>query len=84
MLGAGIGFLWYNAHPAELFMGDTGALSLGAALGTIAVIIKQEVLLVIAGGIFVMETFRSSSRCSRSSGAANGSSRWHPYITISS
>lgn len=57
MLGAGIGFLWYNAYPAELFMGDTGSLSLGASLATIAVIIKQEVLLVIAGGIFVMETF---------------------------
>ena len=56
MLGAGIGFLWYNAHPAELFMGDTGSLSLGAALGTIAVIIKQEILLLIVGGIFVMET----------------------------
>ncbi len=56
MLGAGIGFLWYNAHPAELFMGDTGSLSLGAALGTIAVIIKQEILLVIVGGIFVIET----------------------------
>lgn len=57
MLGAGIGFLWYNAYPAELFMGDTGSLSLGASLATIAVIIKQELLLVIAGGIFVMETF---------------------------
>jgi phospho-N-acetylmuramoyl-pentapeptide-transferase len=56
MLGAGIGFLWYNAYPAELFMGDTGSLSLGAALGTIAVMIKQEFLLVIVGGIFVMET----------------------------
>ncbi|MCS7280251.1 MAG: phospho-N-acetylmuramoyl-pentapeptide-transferase [Desulfobacterota bacterium] len=56
MLGAGIGFLWYNAHPAELFMGDTGSLSLGAALGVIAILIKQEILLVIAGGIFVMET----------------------------
>lgn len=55
MLGAGIGFLWYNAYPAELFMGDTGSLSLGAALATIAVVIKQEVLIVIAGGIFVME-----------------------------
>jgi phospho-N-acetylmuramoyl-pentapeptide-transferase len=55
MLGAGIGFLWYNAHPAELFMGDTGSLSLGAGLATIAVIIKQEFLLVIAGGIFVIE-----------------------------
>ncbi|HOP84954.1 MAG TPA: phospho-N-acetylmuramoyl-pentapeptide-transferase [Syntrophorhabdaceae bacterium] len=56
MLGAGIGFLWYNAHPAELFMGDTGSLSLGATLATIAVIIKQEILLVIVGGIFVLET----------------------------
>jgi phospho-N-acetylmuramoyl-pentapeptide-transferase len=56
MLGAGIGFLWYNAYPADLFMGDTGSLALGASLATIAVIIKQEVLLVIAGGIFVMET----------------------------
>lgn len=56
MLGAGVGFLWYNAYPAELFMGDTGSLSLGAGLATIAVIIKQEALLVIAGGIFVMET----------------------------
>jgi phospho-N-acetylmuramoyl-pentapeptide-transferase len=56
MLGAGIGFLWYNAYPAELFMGDTGSLSLGAALGTMALMIKQEFLLVIVGGIFVMET----------------------------
>ncbi|MGD0231049.1 MAG: phospho-N-acetylmuramoyl-pentapeptide-transferase [Syntrophorhabdales bacterium] len=55
MLGAGIGFLWYNAYPAELFMGDTGSLSLGAGLGAIAVMIKQEFLLVIVGGIFVME-----------------------------
>ncbi|HBE45232.1 MAG TPA: phospho-N-acetylmuramoyl-pentapeptide-transferase [Deltaproteobacteria bacterium] len=55
MLGAGIGFLWYNTYPAELFMGDTGSLSLGASLATIAVIIKQEILLVIAGGIFVAE-----------------------------
>ena len=56
MIGAGIGFLWYNTYPAELFMGDTGSLSLGAALATIAVIIKQEILFVIVGGIFVMET----------------------------
>ncbi|MCX7856788.1 MAG: phospho-N-acetylmuramoyl-pentapeptide-transferase [Deltaproteobacteria bacterium] len=56
MLGAGIGFLWYNAYPAELFMGDTGSLSLGAALGVIAILIKQEILLVITGGIFVAET----------------------------
>ncbi len=56
MLGAGIGFLWYNAYPADLFMGDTGSLSLGATLATIAVIIKQELLLLIVGGIFVIET----------------------------
>jgi phospho-N-acetylmuramoyl-pentapeptide-transferase len=56
MLGAGIGFLWYNAYPAELFMGDTGSISLGASLATIAVIIKQEFLLLIVGGIFVIET----------------------------
>ncbi len=56
MLGAGIGFLWYNAYPAELFMGDTGSLALGAGLGAIAVMIKQEFLLVIVGGIFVMES----------------------------
>jgi len=56
MLGAGIGFLWYNTYPAELFMGDTGSLSLGASLAVIAIIIKQEILLVIAGGIFVIET----------------------------
>ena len=55
MLGAGIGFLWYNTYPAELFMGDTGSLSLGAGLATIAVIIKQEFLLVIAVVIFVMD-----------------------------
>jgi phospho-N-acetylmuramoyl-pentapeptide-transferase len=56
ILGAGIGFLWYNSYPAELFMGDTGSLSLGAGLGAIAVMIKQEILLVIVGGIFVLET----------------------------
>ena len=55
LVGASLGFLWYNAHPAEIFMGDVGSLSLGGALGTIAVIIKQEVLLVFVGGIFVLE-----------------------------
>jgi phospho-N-acetylmuramoyl-pentapeptide-transferase len=53
--GAGLGFLWYNAHPAEVFMGDTGALALGGALGTVAILIKQELLLVIVGGLFVLE-----------------------------
>jgi len=55
LVGASLGFLWYNAHPAEVFMGDVGSLSLGGTLGTIAVIIKQEVLLIFVGGIFVVE-----------------------------
>ncbi len=55
LLGAGLGFLWYNAYPAEVFMGDTGSLSLGASLGVVAVLSKQELLLVLAGGIFVVE-----------------------------
>ena len=55
MLGAGLAFLWYNAHPAEVFMGDVGALALGGALGTIAVIVRQEIVLAIMGGIFVVE-----------------------------
>ncbi len=56
MVGAGLGFLWYNTYPAQIFMGDTGSLSLGGALGTIAILTKQEILLAIVGGIFVMET----------------------------
>jgi phospho-N-acetylmuramoyl-pentapeptide-transferase len=55
IVGAGLGFLWYNAYPAEVFMGDTGALALGGALGTVAILIKQELLLVIVGGLFVLE-----------------------------
>ncbi len=55
LVGSGLGFLWFNTYPAQLFMGDVGSLSLGAALGTIAVITKQEILLVIVGGIFVIE-----------------------------
>jgi phospho-N-acetylmuramoyl-pentapeptide-transferase len=56
MAGAGLGFLWFNAYPAEVFMGDVGALALGAALGTIAVIVRQEIVLFIMGGVFVAET----------------------------
>ncbi|HZP03584.1 MAG TPA: phospho-N-acetylmuramoyl-pentapeptide-transferase [Terracidiphilus sp.] len=55
MVGASIGFLWYNAHPAEVFMGDVGSLALGGAIGTIAVIIRQELLLPFIGGIFILE-----------------------------
>ena len=53
--GAGLGFLWFNAYPAEVFMGDVGALALGAALGTVAVVVRQEIVLFIMGGVFVME-----------------------------
>lgn len=56
LIGAGMGFLWYNAPPAAVFMGDTGSLSMGAALGTIAVIVKHELVLAIIGGLFVLET----------------------------
>ncbi|MBN2620127.1 phospho-N-acetylmuramoyl-pentapeptide-transferase [candidate division WOR-3 bacterium] len=55
ILGASLGFLWFNAHPAEVFMGDTGALSLGAILGTAAILIKQEMLLIVVGGVFAIE-----------------------------
>ena len=54
--GSGLGFLWFNTYPAQVFMGDIGALSLGAALGTIAVIARQELVLFIMGGVFVIET----------------------------
>ncbi|MDB6121922.1 MAG: Phospho-N-acetylmuramoyl-pentapeptide-transferase [Pedosphaera sp.] len=55
MVGAGMGFLWYNCHPAQVFMGDTGSLALGGALGIVAVLIHQPLVLIIAGGVFVME-----------------------------
>jgi phospho-N-acetylmuramoyl-pentapeptide-transferase len=55
LIGAGLGFLWFNCHPAQVFMGDTGSLPLGGAFGIIAVLIHQPFVLVIAGGVFVME-----------------------------
>jgi phospho-N-acetylmuramoyl-pentapeptide-transferase len=55
MAGAGLAFLWYNAHPAQIFMGDVGALALGGALGTIAIIVRQEIVLAVMGGVFVAE-----------------------------
>jgi len=55
LVGASLGFLWYNSYPAEIFMGDVGSLALGAALGTVAILIKQEMLLVTVGGVFVLE-----------------------------
>ncbi|MBX7257459.1 MAG: phospho-N-acetylmuramoyl-pentapeptide-transferase [Candidatus Hydrogenedentes bacterium] len=56
MVGAGLGFLWFNSHPAEVFMGDTGSLALGGAIGTMAILTKQELLLIVVGGLFVVET----------------------------
>jgi phospho-N-acetylmuramoyl-pentapeptide-transferase len=56
LVGAGLGFLWFNAYPAMVFMGDVGALALGAALGTLAVLVRQEIVLMIMGGVFVVET----------------------------
>jgi len=56
LVGASLGFLWYNSYPADIFMGDVGSLALGGALGTVAILIKQELLLVIVGGVFVLET----------------------------
>ncbi|MEO8460141.1 MAG: phospho-N-acetylmuramoyl-pentapeptide-transferase [Dokdonella sp.] len=56
LAGAGLGFLWFNAYPAQVFMGDMGALAVGAALGTLAVIVRQEIVLLVMGGVFVMET----------------------------
>lgn len=56
LVGAGLGFLWFNTYPAQIFMGDVGALGLGAALGILAVVVRQELLLIIMGGVFVMET----------------------------
>lgn len=56
LVGAALGFLWFNAHPAEVFMGDTGSLALGGALGTLAIVLKKELLLIIIGGVFVSET----------------------------
>ena len=55
LVGASLGFLWYNSYPADIFMGDVGSLALGGALGTVALLIKQEFVLVIVGGVFVIE-----------------------------
>ena len=55
LVGAAVGFLWFNSHPAEVFMGDTGSLALGGVLGVVSLIIKKEILLVIIGGVFVLE-----------------------------
>ncbi len=71
LLGAALGFLWYNAHPAQVFMGDTGALAIGGALGTVAILLKAEFLLLIAGGVFAVETISVLLQ--------TGVYRWHKH-----
>ena len=82
--GAGLGFLWFNAYPAEVFMGDVGALALGAALGTIAVIVRQEIVLFIMGGVFVVETLSVMIQVARSSSPASACSAWRRCTTTTS
>ncbi len=67
MMGACLGFLWYNCHPAQMFMGDTGSLPLGGLIGYVAIVTRQELMLLIVGGIFVIEALRSSFRWAISS-----------------
>ena len=57
LMGAALGFLWFNAHPSEVFMGDTGSLAIGGAFGTVAILLKSEFLLLLVGGVFAAETF---------------------------
>jgi phospho-N-acetylmuramoyl-pentapeptide-transferase len=82
LAGAGLGFLWFNAYPAQVFMGDTGSLSLGAALGSLAVITKQEILLVLVGGLFVIEALSVIFQVSFFKiTKGNVSSGWRPCTT---
>ena len=91
LFGAGIGFLWYNTYPAQVFMGDVGSLSLGGAIGMLAVLTKNELVLLIVGGLFVVEALsrdhpdrrvqgdQAASRTARSS--ASACSRWRRSTT---
>ena len=80
----GLGFLWCNAHPADVFMGDVGSLALGGAIGTVAVMIKQELLLPFVGGIFVIEALSVILQVGSFKLRGNASSRWRRSTTISS
>ena len=82
--GAGLGFLWFNAYPAEVFMGDVGALALGAALGTIALIVRQEIVLLIMGGVFVVETLSVMIQVASFKLPASASSAWRRCTTTTS
>jgi hypothetical protein len=79
-----MGFLWWNCYPGQIFMGDVGSLALGGRLGTVAILIKQELLLPLVGGVFVLEASRSSCRSRPSSCAGSASSAWRPSTTTSS
>ena len=93
-MGAAIGFLWFNAHPAQVFMGDTGSLAIGGALGTVAILLKAEFLLLLIGGVFAAEarqrdpadrrvTSGSSARAAGSTPTPTGSSAWRRCTTTS-
>ena len=85
LVGASLGFLWYNSYPADIFMGDVGSLALGGALGTVALLIKQEFVLVIVGGVFVIEAASvvHPGRVVQAHGAS-ASSGWRRCTTTSS
>ena len=82
LIGSGLGFLWYNAPPAAVFMGDTGSLALGAALGTIAIITKHELVLAIIGGLFVLEAVSVIVQVASFKLTGKGFLRWRRCITI--
>ena len=82
IVGAGLGFLWFNAYPAQIFMGDVGALGLGAALGTIAVIVRQELVLFIMGGVFVIETLSVILQVGSYKLTKKEYLKWHLFIII--
>ena len=84
LVGAGLGFLWYNAPPAAIFMGDTGSLSLGGALGAVAVVAKHEIVLAIVGGLFVLETVSVMVQVVSFKPRESACSAWRPSITITS
>ena len=85
LVGASLGFLWYNSYPAEIFMGDVGSLALGGALGTVAILIKQELLLPIVGGVFVLEgALRDHPGRLLQAHRASASSRWRRSTITSS
>ncbi len=84
LIGAGAGFLWFNAPPAQIFMGDTGSLALGGLLGTMAVAVKHEIVLAIVGGLFVMEAVSVIVQVASFKLTGKRVFRWRRSTTISS